>query len=336
MANKKQILFLSAALVLGFFIGFFFKNFWLKNSPARLQSSSQLRLGGYRFINPLLVCDVSPDKESPQLQTFSDKIQQIVDSEKQQGTITDASIYFRDLKTNAQININGDEKFFPASLNKIPLMIAFYKMDQDDPSVFNKQITLPQTDYNASQEIKPADFAQPGGTYTVRNLIQLMIKYSDNNSFEALNGNVDPNILNSTYQDLGIPLPASWNQATDFMTAFDFSSFLRVLYNATYLRRSFSEGALDLLSQSDFKDGLVAGVPQGTVVSHKYGLENFTDNGSLVTEKELHDCGIIYHPQGPYVLCIMTKSPPANLSETEKFIQSVSGLAYQEVSNNFQ
>ena len=58
----------------------------------------------------------------------------------------------------------------------------------------------------------------------------------------------------------------------------------------------------EALAQSDFNDGLRRGVPSSIAVAHKFG-ERFLESG----ERHLHDCGIIYHPTNPYLLCVMTR-----------------------------
>jgi beta-lactamase class A len=75
-----------------------------------------------------------------------------------------------------------------------------------------------------------------------------------------------------------------------------------VLYNGTYLNRTYSERALELLSKTRFTDGLAAGIPAGIPLSHKFGV-----SAQPTGEKQLHDCGIIYDTQTKtYVLCVMT------------------------------
>lgn len=52
-------------------------------------------------------------------------------------------------------------------------------------------------------------------------------------------------------------------------------------------------------------------------------------NGA-VNSRELHDCGIIYHPYRPYLLCVMTSGKDfQGLKDT---IQAISTLTYQEVN----
>jgi len=117
------------------------------------------------------------------------------------------------------------------------------------------------------------------------------------------------------------------------MTPKEYSLFFRILRNGTYLTDELSEKALQILSQSDYNEGLEAGVPQGTAVSHKFGEHLLLGANGQQTE-EFHDCGIIYSSQTPYLLCIMTKGK--NYSDLEETIKKLSSLSYEEVYNNFQ
>jgi beta-lactamase class A len=103
--------------------------------------------------------------------------------------------------------------------------------------------------------------------------------------------------------------------------------FIRVLYNASYLSREMSEKALDYLLASDYKDGLVAGLPPGTQVAHKFGEYEREDMN------QLHDCGIVYYPRHPYILSVMTRgSDKQMMADT---IAEISRLIYEEVDGKF-
>lgn len=43
--------------------------------------------------------------------------------------------------------------------------------------------------------------------------------------------------------------------------------------------------------------------------------------------KELHDCGIIYYPERPYLLCVMTEGN--DLNELAGVIQNISKTVYE-------
>ncbi len=61
------------------------------------------------------------------------------------------------------------------------------------------------------------------------------------------------------------------------------------------------------------------------IVAHKFGERSFLDKKT----KQLHDCGIVYHPAKPYVLCVMTRGD--DFDKLSAVLRSVSALVYQEV-----
>lgn len=128
--------------------------------------------------------------------------------------------------------------------------------------------------------------------------------------------------------DLGIPRPAD-GSAQFTVDPKQYALFLRVLYNATYLDAQMSDYALTMLSQTDFNDGLRAGVPATVDVAHKFG-EGQTPQDKIDGVKELHDCGIVYDANNPYALCIMTKG--TDFTAQSAAIRDVSARVYQYVS----
>lgn len=335
MKNVKPTFILSsiALILLAFAGGWFLKG---GTSSENSCQPSPLRIGGFKFVRPLLICNTSSN--SPTTPSFTKTLQNAVNKEKNAGRVETASVYFQDFKTDERVSINQDEKFHSASTGKVPIMIAFYKMAESNPGFLSQGIKyVSGIDANAGQEIKPEDYAKIGNIYTVEELIEKMIKYSDNNSTLLLLSLINPKqpddtkipAIRSIYDNLQIPFPTEFKEPEnfDFLTAEDLSYFFRILYNATYLGDDFSEKALQLLSETDYKNGLVAGVPEGTVISHKFGIENVVKEGA-VTGRELHDCGIVYHPKNPYLLCVMTKSS-ANLPDIESAIKGISAATYQ-------
>lgn len=334
---KQRIVLIGAFLAVslaGFGVGWFLH---AHLEPTRFASASSLREGGYTFTQPLLMCDTDPNRESRWLGPLLAQLQTAVNTAQQAGVISTASVYYRDLTSGQQLTVNPNETFFPSSLRKIPLLIAIYKAAEANPSMLNDlRIKISGVDQNAGQEIAPRESAEIGKTYSVQELVEKMIRYSDNNSAQALTQLIGVSTLQEIFQTLGVPFVTTGNQVQklsdiDKITAYQFSYFFRLLFNATYLDGDYSEKALSLLSQTEYANGIVSGVPAGTPVAHKFGLLT-ASTGGQVSGRELHDCGVVYAPRKPYLLCIMTKSN-APIADIEGFIKNVSQTVYVAVTH---
>jgi beta-lactamase class A len=313
---------------------FFVVGWFLSGSLNQTLPAKSLRIGGYQFIDPLLACNINNSNTFLEDHSLGNQMSSIINTNIQEGNLSKASVYFVNLSSGNWTSINPTATFYPSSLGKIPIMIAYYEMAETDPDILDKAIVYPVggTDLNKNQDIQPAQAIIPGRAYTIEQLIEYMIKYSDNNAAELLYNNIDQAALQNVYGDLGIPVDNDPNISNlDFITPQEISLLFRVLYNGTYLSRDYSEKALEIMSQSSFTQGIVAGLPIPVVVSHKLGLVGIQTNG-ITTEHELHDCGIVY-ANDPYLLCIMTRGS-SSLSTMEGIIADISQAAYNKVTTS--
>jgi hypothetical protein len=88
-----------------------------------------------------------------------------------------------------------------------------------------------------------------------------------------------------------------------------------------------SEKALAYLARTDYRKGLVAGVPPTIAVAHKFGLRRMNEM------KQLHDCGIVYYPDHPYLLCVMTSGPVPDYLDTT--IADISRFIFEAVDRQY-
>lgn len=296
--------------------------FWHRFSESKMENPNlKGQKSDYYYINPLLDC---ADKkiDSWNYGNLEDDIENIVAKHKKNGDITKASIYFRDLSNGPWLGYGEDEQFSPASLMKVPLFIAFLKMSEEGIISLDDKINSGDIQDSISQNIEPDKTIQANTEYSFLELLEYMIKYSDNSASSVLLRSVDPSILDNIYHELGLKIP-TWGNTENYMTVRDYSAFFRVLYNASYLNRSNSELALKMLSQTVFKDGLIAPLPYGTIISHKFGERVLQD------DKQLHDCGVVYSPKGDYLLCVMSRGQDFN--RMKMLIQDVSKMVYDNI-----
>jgi beta-lactamase class A len=281
----------------------------------------------YTLINPLYRCAGETAQPQKEYEAFGDELQQLIDELNKEKNIDHISIYFRDLENGPWFGIEEEELFSAASLLKVPIMITLFAEAQKNPAILKQEVGY-QGEFSEIRNVFDSQKTIIAGNYyTFDELTRRMIVYSDNTSKELIKAYLvslypGRDLLAHTYQDLGILNEADLETR---LTVKAYASMFRLLYNGTYLNKSMSQKALDLLRQVEFKDGLAAGVPAHIPVAHKFGIrEDATDI------KQLHDCGIVYHAQTPYLLCIMTRGNDLSILAT--IIADLSKLVYDEVT----
>lgn len=310
-------------LILGYFLG--------KSSPQSNIFLEKRHQGSYKFINPLLECDSSVNfSQNSSLSLLKTSLEKTISQLQSDHLLSYASIYFRDLNNGPWLGINEKENFSPASLIKLPLAIAYFKEAEKNPALLQESIEATISSKIEKQSILPRLTLSPDQKYTIDELIRRMIVYSDNQAYEILLNHIDNPLLVQTFTDLGIDISAGFtNPSGNIITVKSYAAFFRVLFNASYLNQEMSEKLLSLLSQVEYQNALVRGVnnPQ-IIISHKFGERTF----EATSERQLHDCGIVYYPQKPYLVCIMTRGQ--DLSKLSTAIAELSRVVYNSVSKN--
>jgi len=219
----------------------------------------------------------------------------------------------------------------------LPLMIAYLKREETSHGTLHASLQyVDARDSNTIEHYKPETRKLVEGTfYTIDELIRAMIEGSDNNAAILLSSYLNQNSLQDIFSDIGLKVtfPDNGDSTKDFISAKTYAYIFRVLYNSTYLSREMSEKALQYLSQADFPEGIVGGVPKGIITAQKFGERTILSPKGAVVDHELHNCGIVYYPKHPYLLCIMTKG--ADFDLLSGAIRSISKLIYSEVDKKY-
>lgn len=321
-----------ASLTVGFISGWISQELYEDNLLGPVTRSRQVNLGRHYLLNPLLTCEVGYDRiRQKQLAPIKKKLERLIAERIESGDATGISVYFRQLDDGMTFNINGNEGFEPVSLNKIPIMMGYLKLAEHDPKVLKKKLLYNgKKDWTATQHFKPRETLVSGKSYTVDELINRMIAYSDNNAWKLLIQNIDLNYLDNLLHDLGTDFSHT-STGEPLVTVKSYSIFLQVLYNASYLHDEMSQKAMEHLTAVDFPVGITSSVPLDVVVADKFGEKVSGENGEL---KQLHDFGIVYYPDSPYIISIMTKGN--DFSRLVPILHDISKFVYDDVDRQFK
>lgn len=298
----------------------------LTNNPQKENSYMIRKPSKSKFVAPLLLGGDSTTFYRDD--SFSKKINTYTDEEIRKNNALSISVYFKNLTTGNWAGVNENDHYAPASLMKVPIMLAIFKQAEEDPTFLKKELYYDgTTDLNQEEYYKPEMKILPHHSYSIQKLLDYMITYSDNNATVLLLSITPKNALTEVFTDLGLPVPDDTTTGTiDYMSDKLYSRLFRVLYNSTYLNEEYSEKALKILANPDFPNGITHSLPHDMSVANKFGERTIYNQDKTIRYRELHDCGIIYAPKSPYLLCIMTKGNDFKALET--IIQDISTMTY--------
>jgi beta-lactamase class A len=326
MQSRKIIIPLVSCSI-GIMVGVF-----LLQTPNQAPHGSDDCPNNLNFIKPEQDC-VAYNDAAQKMQIMRDALRRQVNGYLDTKRADRISVFVRDLNSQRFAYVNETEEFYMASLLKVPLAIAYYRLAELTPDLLTQQVTYDgKINLYDLQEIKPTQRLTVGTTYTIRDLIYRALAYSDNTAAELLSQNyVSYDYLQKILFTLGLQ-PRTKDQKENIVTPRLYGGIFRTLYNASFLSREYSNEILKALSESTFTQGATLGLPKDVSISHKFGERSIVDETTkTVTSRQLHDCGVAYAQNGakPYSYCIMTEGK--NFSDLESIIQNISLTIYKGI-----
>jgi len=226
------------------------------------------------------------------------------------------SLYFEDLNSGARFGINETNLYNQWSLLKLKVAATVLKKVERRELALDNRVKLSPADLDTATLFPELNHA--GDELTVRELLEQLIRYSDNTASFALSRFFKADEFQDTLLAVGT-LPAPSDKPRNFLPPVspkEYANALRDLYFAKYLSKPSSELILALMANTVYDSQIRIGLPAGVKVAHKVGFN--AECG------EFHDCGIVYLPGAPYILCVMSKK-----STREESDRVISGLSRQ-------
>lgn len=244
-----------------------------------------------------------------------------------QGNNISASVYVENLRNGANMGINDELGYFPASLNKLPVAVLIMQEIEDGKLTLNS--TLPIKEIDRSDKSGNLYLAA-GNELPVAVLLEKMIKESDNTAYNVLYDHIDEHKLARLLDYYNIKINVNYPQRriefinqTDSVTPASIYNFFSSLYLSTVLNPKDSEYLLSLLADTNFDIHKIADIPANVTIAQKYGAYYIKNS------KFFHDCGIMYIQESKIFYCIMTKN--LEVKPAEKVIGVTANSIYNYV-----
>jgi beta-lactamase class A len=239
----------------------------------------------------------------------------------------EVGIFIKDLKTGVEIKYNENKPFPSASLVKLPLMVAVFYAVNDGNITFDTKLKLLKKYKCPGSGILKRYTS--GKSFTLRQLIELMITESDNTATNMITEQLGLNYIDWLFKNkLGLKITNFSRNIMDlkkrsmgienYTTASEMVHLLEKIYNGEIISKETSNEMLTILKKQKINDRIPRYLPTNLTIAHKTGLMHDT----------CHDTGIIFTPKGDFIICILT-AEIKNITIAKKFIGNIASKTYQ-------
>lgn len=209
-------------------------------------------------------------------------------------------VYFEYLPSGISVGANDSKEVKLASLSKVPLVMSILKKVERGELKLDDKLILQKK--NLDDKFGDLWKQGEGAVLTIEELIEASLKKSDNTAYYTLFDLLTNAEIVEVYNNLEIEVTS--RETEPKVSPKSYSSIFRSLYLSSYLSQANSSYVLEILTNTIFTDKIPAGVPANILVSHKVGVFSRVDSN----DKVFTDCGIIYAPERPYILCIFVQA----------------------------
>jgi beta-lactamase class A len=227
---------------------------------------------------------------------------------------------------NAKILLRADEVFPTASSIKIAVLVELYRQAQSGKVKLQDIYTVQSSDLVPDSDIMNG--LTPGVTkITLRDVATMMVAVSDNSATNVLIDRVGMENVNAMLQSRGfthtklqrkmMDLKAASEGRENLASPRELLQLLQDVYQGKVLNQEMTADFFNMLSthKSSF---LPRGLPDDLKIANKPGE----------LEGVRNDCGIVFVPNRPYGICVMT-SYLRRERDGEDAISRISAAAYQ-------
>jgi beta-lactamase class A len=228
-----------------------------------------------------------------------------------QGYPGTAGVSVRNLRTGESLSIRGGETYPSASLVKVPVLVSLLDQVNRGAVRLDERMGMIGRDRVGGSGI--LQHMEPGLPLTVGDAAWLMITLSDNTATNLLLDKLNVRTVWETMEGLGLPHTKIHSKTFLRATSIAPDSSVKyglgvavpdemvrlfaLLHEGKAVSPALDSLALAMLRANQDGSKLVRWLPQDVAVAHKSGD----------VDRARNDCGIIYGPDAPVAVCVMTR-----------------------------
>ncbi len=235
------------------------------------------------------------------------------------------SFYYKDLSDNFEYYHRPDDPYPSASLVKIPVMACAMAAVEENRLPSDLRIVYrPRHRVGGSGSLR---YSRYGRRVGLDELTYRMIVESDNVATNMICDTLGLGYINEKMLGWGMDVTdmKRWvldlrrrNQGIEnYTTSREMGMMLEKMYRGQLVSRRASIQMLEIMKNQHYRNRIPRYLPPEVVVANKTGL----------MRNVVHDAGIIYSPDGDYVLCVLTRNIPSKTAA--RLIGEISQLIYE-------
>lgn len=250
-----------------------------------------------------------------------------------QGTYGAAIYHF---ETNEHYFHDADEKFYAASIIKVPIMAAVYEQVAKGTVSLSEKMVVRYEDMVGGSGI--LQNLSPGIDMSIYDLIMLMIIESDNTATNMLIDRIGTANIQQSMRHFGLQDSEFYNklmvipakvEGYNMLTAREMTHLLKMIGDGKIVSWHACNEMVKIMKQQKFRDNLPSLLPaqQGPVGALlSWEVANKT---GWITGAE-HDIGLLYFPRNTFAVSVFGKEF-ASRAEAKRVIGEVARRLYDEV-----
>lgn len=238
----------------------------------------------------------------------------------------DWGYYLLDLNSG-QSSGQAVEKMFPAaSTIKLPLALYIYDEIAQGRTTLDEPIAFQERDWQDGAGYLVGELS-PGDEMSVGQLVEVLIRYSDNVAKNMLMRRFDQEGLFAWIRAHGgqVELRDDGDGGLIYTNAQTLAQMMRLLYaDEAFRHPALREELLSYLESTVYPDRVAAGVPEGVAVAHKIGNLPYVVN----------DVALVWAPSGPFILTALSEG--VFDEEGAAVIEALAAQSYQFLEGRHQ